>query len=108
MINSDRLSVLVSSLSVVFLTVFLVQLFYYDETVAQLDIPEARPLETVGTSPANTTGFLAFEDLGYKIKYPDDWQVVAPEVQYGLSAFQAPDGSVITVKFIPKDDFDVN
>ena len=33
---------------------------------------------------------------------------VAPEVQYGLSAFQAPDGSVITVKFIPKDDFDLS
>ncbi|MGB7664697.1 MAG: hypothetical protein WBL67_18345 [Nitrososphaeraceae archaeon] len=33
---------------------------------------------------------------------------MAPEVQYGLSAFQAPDGSVITVKFIPKDDFDLS
>lgn len=51
---------------------------------------------------------MVFEDLGYKIEYPDDWEVVAPGIQYGLSAFQAPDGSVITVKFIPKDDFDVN
>jgi hypothetical protein len=46
------------SLSLVFLTAFLFELFYYDETVAQLDIPEARPLETVGTSSVNTTGFL--------------------------------------------------
>ena len=108
MIGSHCLLVLLSSLSLVFLTAFLFELFYYDETVAQLDIPEARPLETVGTSSVNTTGFLVFEDLGYKIEYPDDWEVVAPGVEFGRSTFQAPDGSSITVKFIPKDVFDAD
>lgn len=107
MINPNRLFVLGSSLPVLFLAALLFQ-NHYDETIAQLDIPEAKPLESFGTSSANTTGFLVFEDLGYKIEYPDDWEVVAPGVEFGLSTFQAPDGSSITVKFIPKDAFDAD
>jgi hypothetical protein len=74
------------------------------ELAAQLEIPEAEPIGNVGPNVANASGYLTFEDLGYKIEYPDDWEVVAPGVLYGLSAIQAPDGSVLTIKFIPADD----
>jgi len=94
-------------LSLLLFVGFLFQNFY-DETIAQLDIPEAKSIGASETGTANTTGFVAFEDIGYTIKYPENWESVAPNVQYGLAAFHSPDGSIVTVKFIPKDDTDVD
>jgi len=109
MVNS-RLLILVSNLSIAFLAAFLFQLFYYDEIVAQLDIPEAKPVETNEFNNINTSSTsddLIFEDsaLGYSISYPSDWKVTEPNIEYGLSSFISPDNSAaVTVKLIPTSD----
>jgi hypothetical protein len=107
MIKSNYYFLTPLSLSLLFLAGFLFQNFY-DETIAQLDIPEAKPIGASETGTANTTGFIAFDDLGYTIKYPENWESVAPNFQYGLAAFRSPDGSTVAIKFIPKDDADVD
>jgi len=80
----------------------------YYQTMAQLEIPEAKPVESNEATSANASDFLIFKDLGYKIEYPADWEVFTPGVEYALTAFQAPDRSTVTVKFIPSDVFDAN
>jgi hypothetical protein len=78
--------------------------------LAQLEIPEAKPVDTNEDNVSNssdTSDYLTFDDpgLGYSIAYPNDWQVVEPNVEYGLSGFTAPDYSAtVTVKLIPASD----
>ena len=95
-------------------TLMLIALFaisYCQVTLAQLEIPEAKPVENNGANSMNasdTSDYLVFDDpaMGYQISYPDDWEVEAPDIPYGLSVFRAPDMSAVTVKFIPADDVD--
>lgn len=94
-----------------FVLIVLFAASYCQVTLAQLEIPEARPVESNGPNIINasdTSDYLVFDDhaMGYQISYPDDWEVEAPGILYGLSVFRAPDMSAVTVKFIPADDVD--
>lgn len=78
-------------------------------TLAQLEIPEAKPVESTGANIMNasdTSDYLIFEDpaAGYQIEYPSNWESVDPVIEYGLAGFSAPDNSAsVTVKLIPRD-----
>jgi hypothetical protein len=79
-------------------------------TLAQLEIPEAKPADMDENNVFNssdTSDYLTFDNpaLGYLIAYPNDWQVVEPGVEYGLSGFMSPDYSAsVAVKLIPASD----
>jgi hypothetical protein len=95
---------------IIFVLIILLSQNYYQATLAQLEIPEAKPVENNEFNVANTSNtsdVLSFEDsaLGYSISYPNDWSVVEPNVEYGLSGFTSPDGSAsVTVKLVPALD----
>jgi hypothetical protein len=76
-------------------------------TAAQLEIPEATPVEGGEPNIVNASGYLVFDDpaIGYTIDYPSNWEVIDPGVDYGLSGFASPDNSAsVAVKLVPASD----
>jgi hypothetical protein len=84
----------------------------HHEIRGQLEIPEAEPIQDTAEEEIltplqvenQTTDLVTYDDIGYSIRYPKDWEEIPPNVIYGLSAFVAPEGGGITVKSVPADD----